>query len=339
MFFIDIEDFKKYVPVNAGFQFEIMQVYLRDIDRTELKPILGSTFLAQLQSDFNGITGSFEDCTITEVRKYLIDILRTYSANLALVKWLPIGQVTISQAGVQINSSDTAKTAFQWQIDQIKEECTQRALAALEEALDYLRDNITNNNFSAYANSNEFKELNTLFVNSARDFKKYCSVFDASYINIKKLSSAIRKVEDFEVKAVLLPDYFAEIKTTLSNGENLGTNASAIIELLKPAIVNLAIARGISELSLTVNSNGLLTFDNTTSRGTLNSTRTAADQNLFRYKTTCEADGRAYLVQAADYLLANIDNYPTLKNDALFSADEVNMNDTTTGSNKIYVGL
>jgi hypothetical protein len=339
MFFIDIEDFKKYVPVNAGFDFNIMSIYLRDVDRTEIKPKLGATFLTALQTDFNAIQGTFEESSIAAPRKALIDLLRSFSANMALVKWLPIGQVTISQAGVQIVSSESNKTAFEWQLDKIEKECTQRAIGALEEALDYLSDNIENASFSDYKASNEYKALNSLFVNSARDFRQYCSMFDASYSNIKKLTSAIRKVEDFEIKALLLPDYFNELKTTLKNGDALGTNAQNIVDLLKPAIVNLAIARGISELSLTVNSNGLLTFDNTTSRGTLNSVKTAADGNLFRYQTTCEADGKAYLKIAGDYLAAHIEDYPTITNDDLYSGETVDLNATGTGSNKVYVGL
>lgn len=339
MFFVDIEDVIKYLPVNSGFNFKAISVYLIDIDRKELRENFSRAFVAELQADFNGIKCAFEDSTITALRKELIDLIRNYTANLAFVKWLPIGQVNISQAGVQITSTENAKTAFQWQIDEVRAESTQRALSALEDCLDLLRDNIDAATFSTYKASNEFKELNSLFVYSARDFKKYCSIFDASIANIKKLSSVIRKVEDFDVKPVLLPNYFAEIKATLKNAEALGANAQAVVDLLKPAIINLAVAKGISELSLIADENGLLTFDNTTARGTTKGVKTAADANLYRLQKTFEADGRAYLDHVGDYLVANIDNYPTFKNDPLYQGEPIDLNATGTGSNKVYVGL
>lgn len=334
MFFKDIDDLKKVITVNKSFSFSEIDIYLQDVDRLVLKRYLGKTFLAAVQTVFNDAS-AFKD--VPAPHKELIDYLRVASANLALVKWIPSGQVSIDSSGIRINTSENLKTAFPWQIKNLERAVTERGYNALEDALEYLEDNIANAAFETYKASDEFKENNYLFVPSSREFAKHCSLLQTSRINYHKIRSVIKKVEDFEVKAVLLPDFFAEIKTTLQSGEPLGELAQTIVDMLKPAIVNLSVHRAIGELAVTLNADGLLVFDNKSANETTGYEQ-APTAALSRIGQAALFDGNNYLKAAADYLEANKDDYPTFKNDAQYIDPEEDETDINDGEQPFFYG-
>jgi hypothetical protein len=319
MFFKSIEDFKAYLPVNASFAFGEIKIFLDDCDRTTFKRYLGKTFLASLQTDFNAAATAV---AIAEPKKTLVEHLRVASANLAMAKWITHGQVNISQNGVTVTFNDSEKPAHQWQIKDIQASCNETGMNALEEALEYLEDNIDNAAFAAYKASDEFKENNYLFVRTAADFQRYFSGLDCSRVNFYKMRSTIRKVEDFEIRSVLLPDYFADLKTKLQEGEALGTNAQRIVDMIKPALVNLTVAKGINDLAVVINDKGVMVFDNTAGRQTVDAVKTAGADSLARIANRAEFDGKTYLKRLADYLETNKADYPLFANDIEYIAPE-----------------
>lgn len=334
----DIEDFKKYVPVNAGFGFSTIEIYLNAVDRDELAPLFGKTFLNEIQELFEAEESASD---LDEPVKEFVELLRIASANLALLHWLPIGQVSVSQAGIQIASSENQKTAFQWQIKDIEDKLAESGFNALDKALQLLEDNINNSAFATYKSSEEFKANNYLFVPFATDFCKHYSLFSTSRINYKKMLSVIKKVEDFEIKPAIGESYFNDLKTKLQAGETLGTNAKKIVELIQPALVNLTVARAIGDLSIAIDSKGLLQFDNTGGRQTIDSKKTAGDGQLFRLATTAERDGKIYMKQLRDYLETHKDDYPLYTSDAKYTApaDVPDLNSEASGKKKFYTGI
>lgn len=335
MFFKGIEDFKTYIPVNYNFVIESVTTYLNDVDRNVFKKYLGKTFLDQLQSTFDDEL-SFD--TVPAPQKELIESLRIASAHLALVKWLPMAQVNISQLGITINNTAEMKTAFQWQIKDIENYCNETGYKALDDALEYLEDNIDETVFASYKSSNEFKENNYLFIPSAKELCKYVSSFENSRVNFYKIRSTIRKVEDFDIKAVLLPDLFADLKTKLQAGTTLGSLNTALVELIKPALANLVIAKGINEMAISINAQGIMVFDNTGSSNTLVNVKQAPDLTLARICKAAENDGAAYLKALIDYLETNKLDYPLFLNDAKYSGpdEDVDLND---GTRPFFVGM
>lgn len=314
MFFKDIADFKTVIPMNANFAFSEMSIYLKDVDRTILKKYLGKDLLTELQDLFDATPGT----ALVSPVKELVELIRQSSAHYALEKWIPFGQVNISQLGITINKSENMATAFQWQIKDIQERCLELGFNALEDALEYLEDNLSESVFESYKTSDEFKANNYLFVNSAKTFCEYFSSFDSSRINFFKLRSVIRKVEDFQIKAVLLPDLFKDLKDQLQTGDALGPIAKALIERIQPALVNLVIAKGINDLAINVDPKGIMYFDNTGGRQTQESKKQAPDMTLARIAATAQKDGEAYLTELAEYLEANKEDYPDYTGDAKY---------------------
>lgn len=317
MFFKNIEDYKKYVSVNGNFKFEEISVYLNDINGTILSTYLGDTFLEELKTAFNNAV-SFD--ALTGKQKVLIGMLRESTSRFALIGWMPLGQVSIDQAGIRIAKGEHHATAFQWQIKDIKEQLNELGFNALDRALLYLEKNL--NDFNTYKTSDEYKENTSLFVSSAKEFAKHCSPFKNSCINFIKIRSIIKTVEDFSIKSTILPDYFNDLKTKIAAGEVLGANAKIIVEMIKPALVNLTVALAVNELAASLTPQNYLVFDNTGGRETIDNQKQAGEAALNRIATAAANKGKTYLDILAKYIEKNKDNYPLFKNDALYVLPE-----------------
>jgi hypothetical protein len=336
MFFKNTEDAKKYVSINASFSFKEFEVFLKDVDRSVFKTYLGQTFLSSLQTKYNDSVKPTNPVALSSKEAELIEHLRWASANFAIGKWIPSGQLSIDNAGIRIANSDTHKTAFEWQIQDLMRSVNEVGYNSLEDALEYLDNNI--DDFATYKSSDAFKENNYLFVSSAAEFSKHYSAFNSSRINFIKIRSIIRKTEEFEIKSIILPNLFADLKTKLQDGTVLGSYNKSLIELIQPALVHLSMARAIQELSASITPEGFLVFDNTGGKGTTNSKKIGEENTLNRMAIAAERDGHTFLKALKTYIDANVDNYPLYANDSLYVApeDEVDLN---AGTNNFFSGL
>ncbi len=333
MFFKDIEDFRKYVGVNAGMEFDQIVPHLNEVDRTIIKPLIGADQLDDLNEHFQDAT-TFDDLEDGSY-KSVINILRTATANLGLAKWLPIGQVMIDGSGVGISSSANRKTAFHWQIKQVEEASYTAGYDALDEALRFMVNNI--GDFGLYQASDEYRERVTMFVPSAKEFTKYFRQLNNSMINFTKLLSIMRKVEDTDIKSVLLDDLFDELKEKLEEGTGLSAPETALIEKIKPAVVNLTISRSINELAARLTPQGYLVFDNTGSTDTIDKFKNAGIEDLRRMSNHLKKDGDVYLGILKSWLETNKAEFPAYTNDAGYEAPE-DISNVNNGDLNFFVG-
>jgi hypothetical protein len=334
MFFRSTEDLKTCFTVIASFKFEEFKLYLEDVDSSILKKYLGSDFFDEVQEAFDDANQVADD--VADPYKAIVNLIRKCSPHFALAKWLPYGQVSISTTGVHINVSETKKTAFAWQIKKIEDAANENGFTLLDDLLLYLEKNLST--YGTYKDSDEYKENTSLFVSTASEFSKYCSPFKRSILNFMRIRSIIRKVEDFDIKSTILPDYFTDLKTTIAAGTTLGTNAKNALELIKPAVVNLAMAKAIRELSANMSSEGVVTFNNTASTQSVENIQSAEITRLSVIAGSCENDGKTYLKNLRAYLEANKADYPLFADDALYvePASEVQQN---TGDKPFFTGI
>lgn len=334
MFFKDIDDLKTILSVNAQMDFNQMVIFLNDVDRTILKKYLGSEFLAELQTLFEA-ENSFDDFEGTE--KDLMNLLRVSSANFALAKWIPSGQLSIDDSGIRIANTDTHKTAFPWQIEKLERSVNELGYNALEELLAHLEQHI--DDYDTYKASSVYAVNNYLFIKSSEEFTTYFEALNSSRINFIKLRSIIRKVEDFEIKAVILPDFFNDLKTKLKAGDTIGANAQKVIDLIKPALAHLTIAKAVNELSAVITPDGFVVFDTTSaSAAGADAKKNIESAALNRIALAAEQDGKSYLKILADFLETNKADYPLFTGDTLYvaPAEQVDVND---GKRNFYIGM
>lgn len=320
MFFHDTDDFRKYVGVNADMDFQTLSPILVQVDKAVLKPYLGEELVTELQEHFD-TEETFEALDQEDVKTKLIDILREASSHLALAKWIPLGQVMIDGSGIGISTSTNRKTAFQWQIKNAEQHCLTTGNNAIDEALRFIINNIED--FDSYSSTDMYRDRISMFVPSAKEFTKYFSALNNSMLNYMKLLSIMRKVEDFEIKSVLLDDLFAELKLELIENEiGVDSEKFKLIEKIKPAVVNLTIAKAINELSAKLTSDGFIVFDNTGASETIEKSRPGNIDELSRMANACKIDGLSYLGSLKTYLEKNKSHFSTYTSDASYEGPE-----------------
>jgi hypothetical protein len=335
MFFKDIADFKNYLTINVSFNFKELSVYLKSVDTNILKKYLGETFYTQAQTAYNAsITLQNPQPIIGEMAQ-VIELIRQCTPYFAIAKWIPVGQVMIDNSGIRITTSENVKPAFQWQVRELKDSLNETGTTSLENLLEYLEKTISA--FPAYKSSDEYKSNKSLFVSSSKLFLENYSLMLGGRSNYYRLKSTIKKIEEFEVKAVILPDLYNYLKTKSKAGTAFNDSDNALMDLIIPAVVNLTIAKAVNEIPAKLNADGFLVFDNTTGES-LDSKKSASHVDLSRIGLEADKDGRTYLKKLKEYLEANKTTYLLYANDSTYIETTTTTN-TQADTDSFYSAL
>lgn len=334
MFFkANIDDIKNYISVNGDMKFSELLSYLKEVDRTIFKEYLGAEFITELQAAFDEMTSFTLDPE--DKQSVLLDLLRASSAKFALARWIPEGSVSIDNTGIRIISTDTQKQAFEWQINRLTRSLNNSGYQALGSALEHLESNI--DDFETYKSSDNYKENQSLLINSATEFSKYTPILSNSAINFIRLRPIIKKVQDFEVQGILLPTLYDKILLDLKSGDGLEGVYLELVNKLKPAIASLTIAKAINDLAAELTMDGFLNFDNTGSNG--DATRKQADdKTLNRLSISAHNDGLNYLKTAKEYLVRNKTSFDEYTSDSRYIDPSTSV-ETNDPSNPFFAAL
>lgn len=245
----NIDDFKVHIGLNESVtaaDFAKMQPDVLLAEDDYLRPALGAAFYDDLIDPATQLTSAEAD--------RLRQLLRSSLANLSMVGYLDMGQVQISGAGVQIISTDREKTAFQWQVNNLKTSFSRKGWNGLEKALAYLEDHAAD--FPAWASSATAKHLRGFFITSAATFSEHYNISTAR-LTFQALGSLLRKTERFRLEPVLSTDYFDELKQQLRDGTLTADNSMLLDDYVRPALAHLVMAQAIGELGFALNGNAL----------------------------------------------------------------------------------
>jgi len=211
-----------------------------------LRPALGAAFYDDLIDPTTQLTSAEADRL-----RYL---LRSSLANLSMVGYLDIAQVHINGQGVQIVSTDNEKTAFQWQVNNLKTSFSRKGWNGLEKALAYLEDHATD--FPDWAASATAKAARGYFITSATVFSEHYNISNAR-LTFQALASLLRKTERFRLEPVLGTDFFDELKQQLRDDTLTAENEKLLDDYVRPALAHLVMAQAIGELGFALNGNAL----------------------------------------------------------------------------------
>lgn len=241
-----IDDFRQHVALNASAGEEYFTQLQPDLLLAEddyLRPALGADFYDELL-----------DAPASEAADRLRQLLASSLANLTMVSYVDFAQVQISGSGVQIISTEREKTAFQWQINNLKTNYSRKGNNGLEKALAYLEAHAEA--FPAWAASDVAKTTRGYFITSATTFSEFYNISNAR-LTFQALGSLLRKTERFRLEPVLGTDYFDELKQQLRDGAVTAENEKLLDDYVRPALAHLVMAQAIGELGFALNGNAL----------------------------------------------------------------------------------
>ena len=194
------EELKQFVPTSIGLDYEDIKPYL---ETAEIK--IASDFLTVPILNFLEGTG----LNPSEIK--IKNLVTGSVALLALRSYLDFGQITVSSSGVHFTTNENTKTAFEWQITNLKKSCLIECYTKLELIYALIPDTTTGFK-TLYENSALQVQINSLLLNSTREFSKHVSI-GGSNVFFHKLINSITDAETF-ASDQLSPELFALLKST-----------------------------------------------------------------------------------------------------------------------------
>jgi hypothetical protein len=236
-----IDEFKAHVALNASTDsdyFALLQPDLLLAEHDYLRPALGTEFFDELLD------------TLSDEASELRRLLSFSLANLTMVSFLDVAQVQISGSGVQIISTDREKTAFPWQINNLKTNLGRKGFNGLEKALGYLEQHAAD--FPTWASSETAQRTRAHFLATASQFSTYYNISNAR-LTFQALASLLHKTESFQLQPALGTDFYDELKQQLRDKALTAENTQLVEDYLRPALAHLTMAQAIGELGFSLN--------------------------------------------------------------------------------------
>lgn len=284
--------------VNESFSVVVLAADLDLVQERDLRPLLGDQLLADLLA--GQAAGS-----LTAAEGKLVYYLQGALGNLALVEYLPLAQVQISQMGINLNG----KTAFEWQIRELRASFVRKGYNYLERALAYLDSpaEAQEPSFVAWRSSGAGGAARQYLLSSAGDFSEWCNI-GASRLVFNALLPSLRKVEAFDVAPVLGDAFYDELKVQVQARALTADNQRVLRMYVQPALASLTVAKAVPEVGLSLNGSALelnvYRFDEAQRTPANNATGSPIAGLLELKVQAALSDGQRYLQLLRGYLNA-----------------------------------
>jgi hypothetical protein len=301
MLFKTIEEFKDHVSVNESMAIESLNPDIRRAEKEYLIPYIG-------QDQYDDLEQLYQDGDMLEKHERLIEYCRDVVAMFTMHNYLPLQQLQMSDIGVHIHSTDSQKTAWQWQIDDLDEKYFLRlgytAIDCLMEMMEtYIED------YPLWAESDNYKANKNLIINTTSDFNAHYFI-NKSYLTFQAFVPLMKKVEQFEIYNAIGKETFDRIKAEIA-AHNVTEEITDLMQWLKPAIAHFTVIRALKALPVTLRHDGVVLNSYTTTDENARE-RKAADAGLLNRATYEARSAHAFMLRLTNYLDANAteDLYP-----------------------------
>jgi len=289
--------------INVSNSIENWFPYIDEAQETFIKPVLGNILYDQLQGIMAIDPVPPDDGTTSENLAELLAMLRKPLALYAL--WLGADEfgVSISSQGIQVIETPTHKTAPQYRVQNLKENWIRRANTALDLVLKFLDEH--KEDYPGFDPQDA-----DLFIRGTLEFNSEVDIRESRRVFVS-LKPVIRSVEKKYIRPTLSSELFDELKTAWQSDEALTTAQLNLLDLIRPALAHLTMARALIEISIDVLDWGIFdtagnTFANVSSKQASNKERIGimAEAN--------QRDGEAELKALQQFLddKASDDVYP-----------------------------
>lgn len=316
----DLSVFRGHIPVKGDFDMSLLLSFVQDAEQAHLIPYLGEAMYTELDSQYSS-------SSLTTDNQNLLNYAQRALAPLAAVYYMDMGNAEMSNQGIRITHDDHSKSAFAWQVHQMKESAFRIGMSRIDEMLAFLEKNASK--YPTWTASPEYTARKENFINSAREFTLVFSQLRYSRSLFLLIKPLMERVEAEKIKPITGEALYDEIKAQILAG-TLTTENKTILTDIRNAVAYLTIHRALAELPVRLSTDGLsLIFPNSN----INTAKAAApprttDLQVMRdhaYNT-----GSHYLGTLKGYLDTHYSDYPLYP----YSSTTTEINDSET--NKWY---
>jgi hypothetical protein len=290
----NINELKEHIPASVTLAFDDIKPKIRMVEREIIRKIFSPELYTRLTKS-EGATDHDEELRL---------ILSEAVAHLALMNYLAFGQVNIDSSGVHIASTENMKTAFEWQINELKNQCSLQGWQAVESGLEYLDSLKEGDVYELWKATDTFAQAKANLLPSLRAFEKYTSLHH-SRVMYNKLVPTLTEQQD----EVIIPSLGKPLWDAMLTIPEESTRKDVLNKartLTGRTLAFLTMARGFEDTLLILSDNGPLIIEGLQSRTTdakLSAPPEVVNAMAMRY----DAKAKGSMTELLAFLQANVD--------------------------------
>ncbi len=313
-FFKTIDDLKKYLSVTKSYsdnEFLTRQQYALD---QYMNKWLGTGLIADISAAYDAAP----DTPMPAAKAALLPLIQLPLAHFTFYEHIPFAQVVVDDSGISRKENANYKTAYANQVALLRKSTLETAYNSLETLLQFLEDNETD--YPLWVASTGYTLNKAMFINKASVFNTHYSI-NMSRLVFKELTPVMVDVEEFQITSITGNAFFDELKGLIAAKTALTAGQQTIIKCIQKAIAYYTIAEAIPIGWTKFDASGLVVIETTGEAAQGNTKTASAPQASLKIKAaTTKANN--WLAKLKTYLQANIDTYPTYKNDTTVNPEE-----------------
>jgi hypothetical protein len=251
MLFKTTQEVKDFLPANTAFEFKDIEPFIKlQAEPNFLMPVLSQAQYILLHTKYQGTPSD-----MTDDEKQLLSLSRMVVANFAYLLYIPFGRVSISKGGINIDKSDTKRSAWPEVIHDLKMTCISGGFIGLENLVKFLEEK--KDVFTAWRDSSTYSILMECFINTADDFDEYFRIAKSrlTFLSVKPIMKMIEKTY---LRNIIGTALFDTIKTQIKTGSVDTDNKYLLTEFIKPAVANLTISYSMKQLKVRLTADGVV---------------------------------------------------------------------------------
>lgn len=299
---LDMDTVRQYVPNNIASSLDVIRPHIHQAEIKYIKPLLGKELYETLLADVNEETPD-----LTEEETALLPYVQAALAHYTYMLAIPHINVDVSDAGVRQYHDERYKPAFGRDVDALLEAVYRKAYEAADELLEFLEEH--QDDYSSWVDSDAFTEAHKFFINTAKDFSALYNIRQ-SRRTFLLIQPVMNKVEQMIIEPEISTEYFEDLKEAIIAGD-ISADDQKILDMLRPAVANLTIARALAELQVEITDQGIIAYaylgqgENAKQKTPISQNQFTYSEQIGRLRQSAETDGQAWLAKAKKYLDAN----------------------------------
>ncbi len=295
-----ITEIQNLLPIGVGNNFNRLKPHLQNAETAYIKPLLGTEMYLEI-SEFYENYPYDSPTTIQEDCETLLLKLQHAIVHLAYYVGFDFLNVSATDMGFQRIESQTSKTLFKYQEDNLRSYFKTSGFNMLDDALVFMEENISS--FGEWEASATYTVFKQAFLKTSPEFSAIYFI-NNSRLTFLRLQPHIRFIEDTVIKPAVGEDTYNEIKTGMV-AATVPAKVVSILPYIRTPLAYFSVALLMEESGADLTDKGLY-FESL--NGTTPDNRKynpASDQRIAMLAARARTMGNSYLEMLKAYLLDN----------------------------------
>lgn len=292
------------LPIGVANDIKRLQPHLESAEVAFIKPLLGVSLYEEL-GEFYEERPEGELTRVQEDTSRLLAMVQSSIVHLAYFMGFDVLNVSISDMGFMRAESNTSKSLFKYQEDNLREYFKNNGFNSLDDILLFIESNI--DSFNEFAASPNYTVIKGAFIPNTAAFHEIFFIHN-SRLTFLRLKPHMRFIEETVIRPVLTPEIYQVVKQGMVLPQ-VPDQVAPLIPYIRPVMAYLSAALLMEESGADMSERGLF-FHATMPNNRDNRQITASDhERVMMLVNRARQMGNLYLEALKSYLSDNWTGY------------------------------